>query len=451
MNNSLRRRLMIILCGSVVAAWLATAFFSYLDTKRQIDQMLDTSLIQSANLLLVLLNQSPPGELGGARPIELGTEKRQMIAYRVLAGNGNQEIKSPGMPTFSPDNRQQGFDDRTSNNEQWRVYGIETEKGFFIEVAQQHKFRATFAENVATHILHPVWFAVPLLAVLIWLSVRWGLIPLQKAAENVEKRSANNLEPLNSHEAPLEIRPLLNALNSLFARIGVLLGRERQFTSDAAHELRTPLAAIKTHSQVARQARDPGERSQALDNVIQGTDRAIRLVEQLLVLARLDHQSLSATQEPVNLTEIVVKEVINQTPTATVKQVDLGVSEEADEKATITGNPDLLDILIRNLLDNAVRYTPEGGKVNASVRQRDNHVFLQIADSGLGIPAERRQRVFDRFYRIEGSAEQGCGLGLSIVSRIAEIYGASIKLTDGLGTSGLTVTVTFPLQSTSSH
>ncbi|MCW9035415.1 MAG: ATP-binding protein [Rhodospirillales bacterium] len=304
---------------------------------------------------------------------------------------------------------------------------------------------------MATHILHPVWFAVPLLAVLIWLSVRWGLIPLQKAAENVEKRSANNLEPLNSHEAPLEIRPLLNALNSLFARIGVLLGRERQFTSDAAHELRTPLAAIKTHSQVARQARDPGERSQALDNVIQGTDRAIRLVEQLLVLARLDHQSLSATQEPVNLTEIVVKEVINQTPTATVKQVDLGVSEEADEKATITGNPDLLDILIRNLLDNAVRYTPEGGKVNASVRQRDNHVFLQIADSGLGIPAERRQRVFDRFYRIEGSAEQGCGLGLSIVSRIAEIYGASIKLTDGLGTSGLTVTVTFPLQSTSSH
>lgn len=447
MNNSLRRRLLVILCGSVVAAWLATAFFSYLDTKRQIDQMLDTSLTQSADLLLVLLDQLPPSELSGTSPIELGAGKQQMIAYRVWADDGSLEIMSPGMPTFSPDTRQQGFSDRVSKNEQWRAYGIRSEEGFFVEVAQRQEFRATFAENVATHILHPVWIAVPLLSILIWLSVRWGLIPLQTAAENVENRSANNLEPLNPQEAPLEIRPLLNALNKLFARIGALLDRERQFTADAAHELRIPLAAIKTHAQVARQARDAGERKQALESVVQGTDRAIRLVEQLLVLARLDHQSLSATQEPVNLTEVVVKGVIDETPKATAKQVDLGISEGADNKAIITGNFDLLNILIRNLLDNAVRYTPEGGKVNASVRQQGGRVFLQITDSGPGISPERRQRVFDRFYRIEGSAEQGCGLGLSIVSRIAEIYGASINLTDGLETSGLTVTVTFPLQS----
>ena len=443
MNRSLRRRLLVILCGSVVTAWLATALFSYLDTKRQIDEMLDTSLIQSADLLLVLLDRLPPGEFDETSPLELGTGKEQMIAYRVWTGDGSPGIRSPGMPMFSPDTWQLGFGDRNSDNEQWRVYGARNESGLFVEVAQRHEFRTTFAESVATHIMHPVWFAVPLLAILIWFSVRWGLAPLQTVAENVERRSASNLEPLNPQEAPSEIRPLLDALNRLFARIGALLERERRFTADAAHELRTPLAAIKTHAQVAQQARDAGERRQAIESVSQGTDRAIRLVEQLLVLARLDYQSMSAAQERVNLTEIVVKGVIDETPRATAKRVALGISEGTDNEAIITGNADLLKSLIRNLLDNAVRYTPEGGKVNASVRLRDGRVILRIADSGPGIPPERRERVFDRFYRIEGSAEQGCGLGLSIVSRIAEIYGASINLADGLDARGITVTVTF--------
>lgn len=443
MNRSLRRRLLVILCGSVVAAWLATAFFSYLDTKRQIDEMLDTSLIQSADLLLLLLDRLPPGEFDGSSPLELGTGKEQMVAYRVWTSDRRPGIRFPGVPMLSPDTWKPGFSDRVGDQEQWRVYRAKNESGFFIEVTQRHEFRTTFAESVATHIMHPVWLAVPLLAILIWFSVRWGLAPLQTIAENVERRSASNLEPLNPDEAPLEIRPVLDALNRLFERIGALLERERRFTADAAHELRTPLAAIKTHAQVARQARDAGECRQAIESVIEGTDRANRLVEQLLILARMDHQSMSAAQERVNLTEIVVNGVIDEAPRATAKRVDLGISEGTDNEAIITGNANLLKILIRNLLDNAVRYTPEGGKVNASVGLRDGRVILQIADSGPGIPPERRERVFDRFYRVEGSAQPGCGLGLSIVSRIAEIHGASINLADGLDAVGLVVTVTF--------
>ncbi len=444
MNRSLRRRLLVILCGSVVTAWLATAFFSYLDTKRQIDEMLDTSLIQSVDFLLALLDQLPPGEFDGTSPLELETGKGQMLVYRIWASDSNSVISSPGMPMLSPDIRKPGFSDRDGDQEQWRVYGAGNESGLFVEVAQRHEFRAAFAENVATHIMHPVWFAVPLLAILIWFSVRWGLAPLQMVAENVERRSASNLEPLNLQEAPSEIRPLLDALNRLFARINALLEKERRFTADAAHELRTPLAAIKTHAQVACQARNEGEHKQAIESVIQGTDRANRVVEQLLVLARLDHQNISDSQERVNLMKLVVQGVIDETPRATAKRVDLGVSEETDKEAIIAGNADLLNILIRNLLDNAVRYTPEGGKVNASVKLRGDRVILQIADTGPGIPPERRERVFDRFYRVEGSAQQGCGLGLSIVSRIAEIYGASISLGDGLDAEGLAVTVTFP-------
>jgi two-component system sensor histidine kinase QseC len=443
MNYSLRWRLLVILCGSIVTAWLATAFFSYLDTKRQIDDMLDANLIQSAELLLVLLDRLPPDAIDGTSPLELRTGKEQMIAYRVWASDGGPEIISAGMPIPSPGTRQPGFGDRNSESGQWRIYGARNENGLFIEVAQRYEFRTSFAESVATHIMHPMWFAVPLLAILIWFSVRWGLTPLRTATENVERRSASNLEPLNPQAVPSEIRPLLDALNRLFARIGALLERERQFTADAAHELRTPLAAIKTHAQVAQQARDAGERGLALDRVIQGTDRAIRLVEQLLVLARLDHQSISATQEQVNLTEIAVKGVMDETPRATVKRIDLGMSEGTGGDAVIIGNADLLNILVRNLLDNAVRYTPEGGKIDVCVGLRDDRVILQVADSGPGILPERRNRVFDRFYRIEGSAEQGSGLGLSIVSRIAEIHAAPISLTDGLNARGITVTVTF--------
>ena len=444
MNRSLRRRLLVILCGGVVTAWLATAFFSYLDTKRQIDEMLDASLIQSSDILLVLLERVPPDEFDGTFPLELGIGKKQMIAYRAWTGDGSPGIISSGMPILSPETRQLGFGDRISDNEQWRVYGAKNKSGLFVEVAQRHEFRTKFAENVATHIMHAMWFAVPLLAILIWFSLRWGLAPLQTVAVNVEGRSASDLKPLNSQEAPSEIRPLLDALNRLFAKISTLLERERRFTTDAAHELRTPLAAIKIHAQVARQARNEGERRQAIESVIQGTNRVNRLVEQLLILARLDHQSMSATQERVNLTEIIVNGVMDETPRATAKGVDLGVSEGTDKEAIINGNADLLMIMIRNLLDNAVRYTPEGGKVNASVMLRDNSVILQVADSGPGIPPERRKRVFDRFYRIEGHTEQGCGLGLSIVSRIAEIYGASINLADGRDAVGLAVTVTFP-------
>jgi len=444
MNRSLRLRLLAILCGSAVTAWLATAFFSYLDTKRQIDEMLDASLIQSSDILLVLLERLPLDEFDGTFPLKLGVGKEQMIAYRAWTGDGSPGIMSSGMPSFSPEPRQLGFGDRVSDSERWRVYGAMSESGLYVEVAQRGEFRTKFAKSVATHIMHPMWFAVPLLAILIWFSLRWGLAPLQAVTVNVEGRSASDLNPLNSQETPSEIRPLIDALNRLFARIATLLDRERRFTADAAHELRTPLAAIKLHAQVARQARNEGERRQAIESVIQGTNRANRLVEQLLILARLDHRSMEIPHEQLNLTEIVVKGVIDETARASAKQVDLGMSERTHNGAIINGNIDLLMIMIRNLLDNAVRYTPEGGKVNASVRLRDEYVILQIEDSGPGIPPERRTRVFDRFYRIEGHTEQGCGLGLSIVSRITEIFGASINLADGLDAAGLSVTVTFP-------
>jgi two-component system sensor histidine kinase QseC len=441
MRQSLRRRLLIILSFSVVTAWLASAFFSYLDARNLIDEMLDTRLVQTADMILAFVERQPLEDLDG---LSLSEDGEAMIGYAVWVDANTIGIRSSNMPIFAKPTGPGGFSDKVADNESWRVYRSERRRGRVVEVAQRQTFRAAFAESVAAHIMHPVWFAVPLLGALIWLSVKWGLAPLQTVARNVEQRSADDLKALDPNEGPLEVRPLVAALNNLFGRIRALLDKERRFTADAAHELRTPLAAVKTHAQVAQRATQDGERDQAVGHVIQGADRAIRLVEQLLVQARLDHQGVLLARGRVDLAEVAVESIKDLMSAANYKRVDLGISGWQDGSAIVTGNGDLLQLLAHNLLDNAVRYTPEGGTVTADIGRQDGRVTLSVSDTGPGIPEPRRTRVFDRFYRIEGSGEQGSGLGLSIVARIAEMHGASIDMTDGPDQSGLTVTVAFP-------
>jgi len=221
--------------------------------------------------------------------------------------------------------------------------------------------------------------------------------------------------------------------------------KERQFTDDAAHELRTPLAAIKTHADVALQASSEEERIRAVQSLVEGADRAIRLVHQLLILARLDHQTTLADQTSVNLNDCLIDTVIEEMPNASTKNIDLGISGKTDGTATVEGNGDLLRILIGNIVSNAIRYTAPEGTVTVAVHQEATATVLEVNDSGPGIPEESFSRVFDRFYRVEGSSEQGCGLGLSIASRVAEIHGAHIQLENAFPTGGLRARVIFPV------
>jgi two-component system sensor histidine kinase QseC len=448
MTRSLRRRLLLVLSAGVLTAWLASAFFSYLDTRRQIDALLDANLVHAADLLLALM---APVAAGGHPRVSLpafSEGDEPLIAYRVTAGDDARVLASAGALPFQPREWQAGFSDRPAASGNWRVYGAEGEGGLRVEVAQRHDVRGAFAASVAAHIMHPVWFAVPLLGLLIWLSVRWGLAPLQAIAGNVARRSAADLAPLDPISAPTEIRPLLEALNSLFVRIGALLEKERRFTADAAHELRTPLAAIRTHAEVARAARREDERDEALGHVVEGTGRATRLVEQLLVLARLDHQAISADGEAVDLEVLLRGALAEEAPRAAAKCIELemdGTAAGADEAGwRVRGSSDLLKILIRNLLDNALQYTPDGGRVGAGLSRRGDGVVLEIRDTGPGIPPTARGRVLDRFYRLEPSGT-GCGLGLSIVARIVEIHGASLKLEGAGNGCGLSAKVIFSL------
>lgn len=440
MNRSLRRRLLGILSAVILTAWLATAVFSYLDARQKIDEVLDAHLAQSAALLLALLAKAGPHQPVADPVADVGD-----VAFRALDAAGRTILRSPRFPDLPPDAAVGGFADVTVAGTRWRVHGVRDEAaGRVVQVAEPYGPRIELARSVVSHLLHPVWIALPLLAVLIWLSVRWGLAPLLSLAQQLKLRDPGKLEALSEGDAPQEARPLIEALNALFARVTAMQERERRFAADAAHELRTPLAAIRTHAEVAHAARSVEERRRALESVLQGTERAAHLVDQLLVLARLEPQGAPPSAMRVMLRDVAARAVAEVAPLAAARNVDLGLSDAEAMPAVVHGDADLLAVLARNLVDNAVRYAGEGGRVDVSVLPAATGASLVVADDGPGLPAEERQRVFDRFYRSLGTGQEGSGLGLSIVARIAELHGATIALGPGLCGRGLSVTVGFP-------
>ena len=441
---SLRRRLVAAAAGAVLVAWGATAWFSYLDARARIGAMLDAHLQQAAELLLATAGIEPTTPVA-APAHRHGRDSGWTLAWQIRRTDGrllHRSADAPETPFAVP---AAGFNDFTRDGSRWRAYGaVDAARGLEAQVAERYAFRDQLAGSVASHLLHPVAIAVPALALAIWIAVAWGLRPLGAFARLLAARDPADLEPIDAGRAPDEIRPLAAALNDLLVRMAALLERERRFTADAAHELRTPLAAIRAHAELARDARDPEAQALAAGRVVEATGRAARLVEQLLLLARLDAElGLPATM-PVRLADIAAAAVADAAPRAAEKGIDLGMAEDTDRAARVAGDADLLAALARNLVDNAVRYTPAGGRVDVAVRRAEGRWRLEVIDTGPGIPPAERTRVPGRFHRIAGSGEEGSGLGLSIVARIAELHGATLALADGPGGRGLAATVTFP-------
>ena len=291
-------------------------------------------------------------------------------------------------------------------------------------------------EHFIKALLTPLLFGLPLLGSWIWFATRRGLVPLDDVAAELGKRAPDRLDPIMPVAAPREVRSLLEALNTLFARVEQAMEKERSFTADAAHELRTPLAAIATQAQVAARARDAAERDHALAQLTASARRASHLVEQLLTLARLDPAS-RPVMSSVRLDTLAAEVCADHGAAALDKQITLEL--DAPAAVSVTANEAMLRILLRNLIDNAVRYTPAGGKIGVGVTAR----MLTVSDSGPGIPASKRDDALRRLHRLAGQDIEGSGLGLSIVARIAELHGATLELADGIGQPGLTVRVTF--------
>jgi two-component system sensor histidine kinase QseC len=439
---SLRRRLLFALLGSVALVWLATAVFSYFDARHELDELLDAHLAQSVSLLLAQTDRELESEEIDTEHMPQLHQRARSVAIQMWENGGELRLRSAGAPRSRLSQQEEGFSDALIAGKRWRVFsGWDAERHYLVQVGERHESRDEIAASLAKNLLLPLLLALPLLGLLVWFSVTRGLRPLAALGRQVAGRDAGNLGTLDAASIPAEVLPLVENLNRLFGRVAQLIENERRFTADAAHELRTPLAGLKTQAQVARAATNESARTHALDQVIAGCDRASHLVQQLLTLARLDPGEFGGKAEVCDLQALARTAVAELAQFAFSKKVEIDLDEGAAVETT--GQAGLIAILLRNLIDNAIRYSPEGGNVRVSAAAAGGAATLTVGDQGPGIAAGERDKVGQRFYRILGTEETGSGLGLSIVKRIAELHGASLSLNQGEQGKGLSVTVAF--------
>jgi two-component system, OmpR family, sensor kinase len=431
--KSLRTRLLIWLLGAVLLIFVAGAIVIYRNSLAEANAFFDYHLRETA---MLLRDQA----YGFAAPQGLPQQVPQYdFVVQVWALDGERLYLS--QPTaVLPAATTLGFSTVDSPAGRWRVFGI-LARGHVIQVGQALKVREERAARLAMNILAPFGVLMPALALLIWWIVGRSLEPLRDLAGSVRARSPVALAPLPTTALPDEVRPLVDALNDLLSRLAIALQHERSFIGDAAHELRSPLTALSLQLQGLTAADSDAERSLAAAQLEAGVARATRLVEQLLALARHE-QHTASEHRPVSLDDIARVVVTDLVPLADRKRIDLGVA--STEPVTVRGNADDLHVLVRNLVDNAIHYTPEDGRVDVVVSQEQRQPVLDVIDTGPGIPAAERERVFDRFYRVPGTTSPGSGIGLAIVKAIADQHGARIQFGSGADGRGLRARVIFP-------
>ncbi len=430
--TSIRRQLLLGLLAVVLIAGLVAAWGVYRRAHEEVSELFDYQLRQMA---LSLRDQSFEPFSGGSRGIEEGFD----FAIQVWSEDGVRMYFSRPH-TGLPSRARLGYATVETSEGDWRVFSIQ-QRGLTLQVAQPMAIRQRLAAAAALRTLAPFLFLLPALGLLVWFIVGRGLKPLVSVAGAVKARTPTALHPLPEQNLPDEIRPLVTALNDLLARLGRAISAQRDFVADAAHELRTPLTALRLQVQLAERAREPDEQAAAFATLKQGLDRATHLVEQLLTLARQEPEAVYRPGGFVDLGELVREVVTVLEPIAGAKSMDLGVTR--DEAGTIPGARDALRTLLVNLVDNAIRYTPRGGRVDVAAYREGDSAVLEVIDNGPGIPPEERERVFDRFYRRVGSDAGGSGLGLSIVKNIAERHRARLVLDAGPAGKGLAVRVVF--------
>jgi two-component system OmpR family sensor kinase len=437
--SSIRRTLLVWLLVGLLAIGVLASGATYLAARKEAGDLLDLQLRQlaySTRIDDLLRGRQPDFIQHGDSPHNGVTE----IVTQIWDRDGVLVYWSqPGMGLPVP--ATQGYSTVRQNGRDWRVYTL-VQGRHALQVAQAQDERDAAATQTALRTLAPFVAFIPLFGLLIWVAVGRGLAPLRVLSQAVAKRRPDALAPINERNLPEELKPLAASLNALLARLDAALEAQRRFTADAAHELRTPLTALKLQLDMARRAADHEGRAAAYDDLDAGVRRASHLVDQLLALARAEPEALAARAVDCDLAELAREAVIARAPLAADKGVDLGLAHAAP--AHVLGDPESLALLLSNLVDNALRYTPRNGRVDVSVDAAGGESVLTVADTGPGIPQDERERVFDRFYRGPAAGAGGSGLGLSIVRRIADAHHATIELDAPPGGTGLVARVRFP-------
>ena len=430
---SLRLRLTLLFLLLALIAWSCASLVAWKQTTHKLNELFDTQQMLFAKRLSVMnldeIRTTQP-KIRTAKKLKHGHLDDDALAFAIFTRDGKMLINDGDNGDDIPYSyRREGFDDGQlrGDDDQWRFVWLTTRDGEHrIVVGQEWEYREDMARDIIISQLMPWLVALPLMLLLLIVLLSRELRPLKKLAQALRQRSPDATDELDARGVPGEVRPLVDALNQLFARTRDMMGRERRFTSDAAHELRSPLAALKVQTEVAQLSPDdPDTRDKALTQLHEGIDRASRLVDQLLTLSRLDSLENLDDVQRIPLDDLLQSAVMDIWSHAHQAGIDVRLDIQASGVAR-TGQPLLLSLLVRNLLDNAVRYSPSGSIIDITLYPQR----FTVRDNGPGVSAEALARIGERFYRPPGQDETGSGLGLSIVQRIATLHQMSVAFTN---------------------
>ena len=427
--------LVVMLLAIMTLTVFLSALHGYKSSMAEVQQLFDSELAEKARLLAITGNgRSVKGEV---------VSVSDQYAFQVWQ-DGDILQRSDNTPLTAISNLEEGYQDTNFNNYRWRTYTwFDSAHNRRAITAERIDVRNALVEGIILKPVLPIVAALPVAGLLIWLIVGYGLAPLRNLADHLRSRRAEDLRSIPATRQPLELMQVITSTNDLFSRLEASFARERQFASDAAHELRTPISALKVH--LHNISKDLPAGNHDLVQLEAAADRMGNLVEQILALHRTAPDQYMARFRELDLYQLVQEVIISTYSGFEEKNIQL---ELTGNHATLSGDQFALETLVKNMLDNACKYTPAGGHVRVSVTAGSVGARLQIEDSGPGVPAAHYHRIFDRFYREGGDQHQsgviGCGLGLAIVKHIADLHGASIDLQSSSFESGLSISILFP-------
>lgn len=458
MNLSIRAYLILALTLGISVLLGIGYTLSYQDIHYEITEVYDAELSQAAQVLDSLLQlqavAAPPADTedksasGNASPDDsndhdLAHKYENKVAYKIWLNDGTELMGNDEDDSVSLSWQPVEGYSHEPKYPAWRTYTLHDEKmGIWIKVAQNQQIREDITFEINKHNLQPLLFIVPLCYLLIYLIVRRGLRPLRQITDELKQRGPDHLAPLDVSRPPKEVVPVVSSINSLMEALKRSLSQQQRFTSNAAHEMRTPLAGIRIQAQ--NLALDEPENLMIQQHIISGIDRLSHMVNQLLTLSRIEAGDKNPSQRRlIDLHSSINQLLQDQRRQIRSRRLKVELLPETPVQARV--HAEMLSVLLRNLIDNALRYTFEGGTVRIAIEEQTPDLVIEISDTGPGLTDEQKAQVFDRFYRAAGQDSDGCGIGLSIVQEICERYGFQIELSDStLGDSGLCIRLICP-------
>ncbi len=465
MKSSIRKFLLINLLLAITVTTTLTAIGNYYLDQKDIQEHLDTLMAVSALSYQALLgddvHRRPLANIQQSlnkiptrvktyfeRPLIQDDAPEHFLdkfSFQVWTNGGKLLLQSSSAPKLPLTSDMDGFSDKTLNGQDWRVFTTYNNKaGVRTVLGERFDTRNELGQRIAQDDLYIMLLTFPLSGLLIWIIIGRGLDSLERVAEEVANRAPNHLEPVNIEKVPEEIKPVVDELNQLFYRLKEGFEREKRFAADAAHELRTPLAALKAQAQVALNSTNVDEKNNALKKLIASVNRSTHIVQQLLTMSKLVPEAATINDlDKVELGAVAKETIAMLAPSAVEKNIDLALEVDPNTP-TFEGNATAISILIRNLVDNAIRYSSSHSLVKVQVYTHQKEVVLEVRDNGPGIPDELRERVFERFFRVLGTKSSGSGLGLAIVNQICRLHNARVELDKPEEGTGLVIRIFFP-------